>query len=85
MQRDEENSVELGEAISSMVRWYDAVNWCHVYLSDVPDPLDQTSTMKSSIASSRWFKRGWTLQERSAPSSVQLFSRNHDFLGIKAP
>jgi Heterokaryon incompatibility protein (HET) len=80
---NKENSVELAEAINSMFRWYEAANRCYVYLSDVPDPQNLTSTIESSFASSRWFKRGWTLQELLAPSSVHFFSRNDDFLGTK--
>jgi hypothetical protein len=34
--------------------------------------------------SSRWFKRGWTLQELIAPPTVNFFSRNWTFLGTRA-
>jgi len=46
---------ELDEAIRSMFRWYAAAARCYVYLSDVPDLKDLTSTVKSAFAKSRWF------------------------------
>ena len=80
--------VELSEAITSMFRWYrDAVK-CYVYLSDVSackrDHNGQTErTWDSGFRTSRWFKRGWTLQELIAPASVEFFSREGEHLGDK--
>ena len=74
---------ELSKAINSMFRWYREATRCYVYLSDVPDPKDPTSTIESAFPKSRWFKRGWTLQELIAPSSVQFFSRKGELLGNK--
>jgi Heterokaryon incompatibility protein (HET) len=80
--------VELSEAITSMFRWYrDAVK-CYVYLSDVSarkrDYNGQTErTWEASFRTSRWFKRGWTLQELIAPASVEFFSREGKYLGDK--
>src|SRR6202020_2184398 len=51
------------------------------YLSDVPDAEDPF--LESAFLSSRWFKRGWTLQELIAPSSVQFFSRSGELLGSR--
>ncbi|KAK5116953.1 hypothetical protein LTR62_006674 [Meristemomyces frigidus] len=36
-----------------------------------------------SFRDSRWFTRGWTLQELLAPASVEFFSRGEDLLGDK--
>jgi tetratricopeptide (TPR) repeat protein len=77
------NFTELSEAINSMFRWYRSATRCYVYLSDVPDPYDHTSTVESAFPTSRWFKRGWTLQELIAPSSVHFFSREGKPLGTK--
>ncbi|KAF2260180.1 HET-domain-containing protein [Lojkania enalia] len=77
------NFTELSEAINSMFRWYSEATRCYVYLSDVPSPQDPTSTAESAFPNSRWFKRGWTLQELIAPSLVQFFSRGGSFLGSK--
>jgi hypothetical protein len=37
----------------------------------------------AALRKSRWFSRGWTLQELIAPSSVEFFSRQGDRLGNK--
>ncbi|KAM0513906.1 hypothetical protein ACHAPE_007261 [Trichoderma viride] len=58
--------VELGEAINSMFRWYSLATVCYAYLSDVPAG-DDPSASESKFRTSRWFKRGWTLQELLAP------------------
>jgi tetratricopeptide (TPR) repeat protein len=80
---DKSSSAELSEAINSMFRWYNKATRCYVYLSDVPNPRDPTSTVESAFPDSRWFTRGWTLQELIAPSSVQFFSREGELLGNK--
>ena len=77
------NFTELSTAVNSMFRWYREATQCYVYLSDVPDPKDPSSTVESTFPASRWFKRGWTLQELIAPSSVQFFSRTGQLLGSK--
>jgi Heterokaryon incompatibility protein (HET) len=82
------NHAELSEAITSMFRWYcDAVK-CYVYLSDVSahdhDNNCQTQWIwESAFRKSRWFTRGWTLQELLAPGSVEFFSREGGLLGDK--
>jgi hypothetical protein len=77
---DKSNSTELAEALNSMFRWYcDAVQ-CYVYLSDV----SYGSGWKSAFRKSRWFTRGWTLQELLAPRSVEFFSGEGKLLGSKA-
>jgi hypothetical protein len=88
---DKFNAVELQEAINSMFRWYQNAAKCYVYLSDVSTKkrkaTDQLSkhTWESAFQSSRWFTRGWTLQELLAPGpgSVEFFSREGDRLGDK--
>ena len=86
---DKSNSVELQEAINSMFRWYQNAAKCYVYLSDVSITKrkvnDQFSkfTWESAFWASRWFTRGWTLQELLAPGSVEFFSREGKRLGDK--
>ena len=41
------------------------------------------TTSEHPMISSRWFKRGWTLQELLAPGSVEIFSREWERLGDK--
>ncbi|KIX06114.1 uncharacterized protein Z518_04088 [Rhinocladiella mackenziei CBS 650.93] len=84
---DKANHTELSEAITSMFRWYrDAVK-CYVYLSDVSarkrDNNQTKRTWESAFRKSRWFTRGWTLQELLAPKSVEFFSREGERLGNK--
>lgn len=95
---DKTSTAELSEAINSMYRWYRKAKVCYVYLADVDyDPAielwkdpkwvstqDSASIPKDySFANSRWFTRGWTLQELLAPSDVQFYSRTSQLLGSK--
>jgi hypothetical protein len=80
---------ELSEAIKSMFRWYQTATKCYVYLSDVSMTKRKASEevselpWESSFQSSRWFTRGWTLQELLAPTSVEFFSKEWKILGDK--
>jgi hypothetical protein len=86
---DKSNSTELAEAINSMFRWYRDAAKCYVYLSDVSIAKRKRSTSLSDFAwesafqASRWFTRGWTLQELLAPRSVEFFSLEGKRLGDK--
>ena len=70
---DKTNSVELQEAINSMWDWYRASDVCYVYLSDVND-IEGVHGPESPFGKSRWFTRGWTLQELIAPSSLIFYT-----------
>lgn len=90
------SEIELSEAINSMFRWYRNAARCYVYLSDVPKQstgqscaaCGQASTQNSAhehdLRHSRWFTRGWTLQELIAPHQVRFYDQNGRFLGDKA-
>jgi hypothetical protein len=83
---DKSNNTELSEAINSMFRWYRDAAKCYVYLSDVStDDLDQAEPQprEPAFRRSRWFTRGWTLQELIAPSSVEFFCSKGIRLGDK--
>jgi hypothetical protein len=76
---------ELETAINSMFCWYKNASKCYVYLSDVivehqsgggQDPAWQLAFVKS-----RWFTRGWTLQELLAPVVVEFYSKEGKSLG----
>jgi hypothetical protein len=79
--------VELQHAINSMFRWYKDAAKCYVLLSDVlaaePESSGTTCapTWKRELRSSRWFTRGWTLQELLAPRFVNFFSKDGRHLG----
>jgi hypothetical protein len=71
-----------------MFRWYHNAVKCYVYLFDVSarkrDYNGQTErTWESGFRTSRWFKRGWTLQELIALTSVKFFSRKGEYIGDK--
>lgn len=86
---DKRSSAELTEAINSMFCWYQHADKCYVYLSDVSTyehtakPYISTTTWEDALKESRWFRRGWTLQELIAPASVEFFSREGDRIGCK--
>jgi hypothetical protein len=58
-----------------MFRWYHEATVCYVYLTDV--------TEVSQIENSRWFTRGWTLQELVAPATVRFYTLDWRYLGSK--
>ncbi|KAI1739137.1 heterokaryon incompatibility protein-domain-containing protein [Xylaria scruposa] len=72
---DKTSSAELSEAINSMFQWYANSDVCYAFLADVSDV--------ESIRKSRWFTRGWTLQELLAPRQVAFYSERWEFLGFK--
>jgi hypothetical protein len=87
---DKSSSAELSEAINSMFQWYHNADKCYVYLSDVlvdgsvgSHPSSQR-TWKLALQNSRWFTRGWTLQELLAPISVEFFSAKGERLGNRS-
>jgi hypothetical protein len=81
---DKTSSADLSEAINSMFQWYQNAVKCYVYLSDVSvDDGVCSKGWMSDFKKSRWFTRGWTLQELIAPTSVQFFSKEERLLGDK--
>ena len=68
---DKTSSAELSEAINSMYQWYKDAHICYAYLEDLHgDPkLDNYE----AFSKSRWFTRGWTLQELIAPQVVEFY------------
>jgi hypothetical protein len=76
------SSAELTEAINSMLRWYREAAKCYIYLSDVSvGDYDGNDDLPPSFQRSKWFTRGWTLQELIAPKSVEFFSSEGSRLG----
>jgi hypothetical protein len=83
---DKRNAVELAEAINSMFRWYQKAARCYVYLSDVSTNGQHSQSNRSwevAFKESRWFTRGWTLQELIAPTLVDFFTSEGERLGSK--
>jgi hypothetical protein len=52
-------------------------------LSSVEDISVHQSTWEAAFRASKWFTRGWTLQELIAPTTVKFFSKNRKMLGDK--
>ncbi|KAK1545681.1 HET domain-containing protein [Colletotrichum paranaense] len=80
---DKTSSAELSEAINSMYRWYEDSQICYVYLEDV-ETGDDPSSFDSQFSNSRWFTRGWTLQELLAPRIVVFFDAAWKELGTRS-
>ena len=93
---DKGSSAELSEAINSMFQWYKQSGVCYAYLSDVliqpgtEAVIDQGNGMfdihpdvKEDLAESRWFSRGWTLQELIGPREVHFYAENWAHIGSK--
>lgn len=84
---DKSSSAELSEAINSMYQWYKDSVICYVYLQDIfiskgaakPQPLPHYL-----FSTSRWFTRGWTLQELIAPRILEFYDAEWREIGTKA-
>jgi hypothetical protein len=83
---DKSNAFELTAAINSMFRWYRDAAKCYVYLADVtadPSVGADAQPWEKAFRRSRWFTRGWMLQELLAPRSVEFFDCTGGRLGDK--
>lgn len=81
--------------INSMYQYYAQAEVCYVHLADVPGSCPQLKdrdilghvfpaskwTWKQHIERSRWFTRGWTLQELIAPKKVEFYNRRWKWIG----
>jgi Heterokaryon incompatibility protein (HET)/NACHT domain len=77
---------ELSSSINAMFCWYQRAVRCYVYLADVSINKrkrgdNAAETWKQAFQESKWFTRGWTLQELLAPASVEFFSSDGKRLG----
>ncbi|TBU53835.1 heterokaryon incompatibility protein-domain-containing protein [Dichomitus squalens] len=79
---DKTSSSELSESINSMYQWYGRANVCFAHLADVPSD-DDPRAAQSAFRRSRWFTRGWTLQELIAPLNVIFLSDDWNVIGTK--
>lgn len=68
---DKTSSSELSEAINSMFSWYGYSGACYAFLRDV-NPPSEDPEWRVTFQGSKWFRRGWTLQELIA-SRVVIF------------
>lgn len=96
---DKTSSSELGESINSMFKWYRDAAVCYAFLEDVATgdvpaytppkslavlgPEGRSTTTSIGFGRSRWFTRGWTLQELIAPRRVDFYNREWEMIGEK--
>ena len=93
---DKTSSAELSEAINSMYQWYKNACICYAYLEDVcwtykSDEFKAYTRSKRLIIdhftpfeSSKWFTRGWTLQELIAPPIVEFYDTFWSEIGTRS-
>ena len=67
-----------------MFSWYKFAQICYVYLSDVPSADEDHFASNSYFRQSKWFRRGWTLQELLAPARVEFYSQDWVEFGTKS-
>lgn len=78
---DKTSSAELSEAINSMFEWYRKSAVCFALLEDVTCTHDTYSY--EDFAASRWFTRGWCLQELLAPDNLHFLNGDWVRIGSK--
>jgi hypothetical protein len=74
-----------------MFNWYKASSTCYAFLSDVfPNEREKDATGRNvsqqwedSLRTSKWFQRGWTLQELIAPTVVRFYDAEWIYIGSK--
>ncbi|KAK0753691.1 heterokaryon incompatibility protein-domain-containing protein [Schizothecium vesticola] len=76
---DKSSSAELSEAINSMFAWYADAVICYAFLSDYTSLGGQD--FEDELKQSRWFYRGWTLQELIAPFEVDFYDSTWSLFG----
>ncbi|KAF2786931.1 HET-domain-containing protein, partial [Melanomma pulvis-pyrius CBS 109.77] len=80
---DKTSSAELSEAINSMYKWYQNSRICYAYLADFEASSDSLIENYRSFTESRWWTRGWTLQELVSPTVVEFYSASWVEIGTK--
>ena len=80
---DRTSSAELSEAINSMYRWYAKAQVCYTHMSDVDAKATTYPTLLTNFKNSRWFTRGWTLQELLAPQDIIFFDQDWQEIGTR--
>ena len=81
---DKSSSAELSETINSMFKYYRNADVCLAYLSDVDFAQHAGGDMTSTLRRSRWFERGWTLQELIAPKQLLFYDHSWNLIGDRA-
>ena len=77
---DKTSREELSESINSMFKWYERSAVCFAYLADVSAKAEARLPL---FANSRWFTRGWTLQELLAPQILYFVGSDWKIFGTR--
>ena len=77
------SSSELDESINSMYDWYRYAATCYAFLHDLDDKDLAGSNFPQEFGNSKWFTRGWTLQELIASRVLVFLSKNWQVIGSK--
>ncbi|KAI1371065.1 HET-domain-containing protein [Hypoxylon crocopeplum] len=81
---DKASSAELTEAINSMYNWYKGSSVCYAYLADVPYLGKEDDDPLRLFRQSKWFRRGWTLQELIGPRRLVFYSNTWREIGDRS-
>ncbi|KAF5368897.1 hypothetical protein D9758_002973 [Tetrapyrgos nigripes] len=73
---DDGNHAHKSQDINSMFDYYANSDVCYVYLHDIHRKGLHSVDTDVDISQSKWFSRGWTLQELVAPSKVKFFTED---------
>lgn len=73
---DKASTAELSRSIRSMYQWYAQSDTCIAYLGDI-------ARGQHDFQCSKWFERGWTLQELIAPDRVDFYDSQWTLLGSR--
>ncbi|THU79699.1 HET-domain-containing protein [Dendrothele bispora CBS 962.96] len=79
---DKSSSADLSENLNSMYRFYADAAVCYVYLPDASS-AENPRDSKSGFRRSKWFTRGWTLQELIAPSYTVFLDDSWKEIGTR--
>ncbi|THV01254.1 hypothetical protein K435DRAFT_750421 [Dendrothele bispora CBS 962.96] len=81
---DEMEVVEVREAVGLIYYYYQNSSVCYAHLDDMSDEPDSLAVLShQQFGQSRWFARGWTLQELLAPPEVIFFDSNWINIGTR--
>lgn len=67
-----------------MYKWYQNSQVCYAYLVDVTDATADHYHHDSLFRQSKWFTRGWTLQELLAPTFVEFYAQSWIEIGTRS-
>jgi hypothetical protein len=79
---DKTSSAELSESINAMFAWYRHSEICLTYLSDLLHSMGPDFD-ENFFAKSKWFTRGWTLQELLSSIHIEFYDNIWTLIGTK--